>query len=218
MCACVHTLLWPASCEPEGTSSVVYIKPVVCVTTDDDWVTVNVCVSASQKSKPRSTSVIWDTKELHTQTSHLHMPLFSSLLRYTVKIINKTTKRQEVRSSGLSLQVIHFLLNSLLQNQLVSRHKHTFMTVHFIFQYWSLKEPVNTGTFVPHEIKCPYKLSPTSNISCIRWLQMLSRARKLTRTQEETNANRQAGYARYIRSITCHLLSESVFCQYPKYI
>lgn len=50
-CVCVYACRWPLSCEPEGMSSLVYIKPVVCITTDDDWVTVNVCVSALLEAK-----------------------------------------------------------------------------------------------------------------------------------------------------------------------
>ena len=35
----------------EGEPSVVYIKPVVSIAADDDWVTVNVCVTALLEAK-----------------------------------------------------------------------------------------------------------------------------------------------------------------------
>lgn len=53
----VYTCLWLALCEPKEKPRLVYIKLVVCVTVDDDWVTLNVFVSSLLKAKLRSTSV-----------------------------------------------------------------------------------------------------------------------------------------------------------------
>lgn len=117
------------------------------------------------------------------------------ILRYTVKKkINNTTNRLEVRSGGLSLEVIHFLLNSLL-NLLASRCSQQ----HCAFHVWVLVPDVNCQyMYVPRVIKCLYKLEPNSNISCIRCLYMLWRARKLCRTQEET---KQTGWLRLLPQI-----------------
>lgn len=91
------------------------------------------------------------------------MQLFESLLRYTVKMeLNETTNRQDDRTNGLSLKVIQFLLNLLLQNLIFFRHVQS-PRLHILFL--SVGEVNCQYRYVPHEKKCPYKLSPNNIIT-----------------------------------------------------
>lgn len=53
VCLCLCVFLWAVH-----VACFVYIKPVVCITADDGWVTVNVCSPALLEAKLTSTNVI----------------------------------------------------------------------------------------------------------------------------------------------------------------
>lgn len=105
VCVCLCVFLWAVH-----VACFVYTKPMVCITADDGWVTVNVCSPALLEAKLTSTNVIWETKERHNFTSDCSQD--------TVTSVKWLTSWFTVSVHSCCHATLHFIFQCLIESHM----------------------------------------------------------------------------------------------------
>lgn len=114
-------------------SSVVYIRPVVFITADDDWVTASVCISVLLKSKLRFNAVSRETKENTSKHG-----------RAVIDSVHTTKIHQTARVCVSHLTDWHIVTHFLFQLANPKPPRSSLATSeHVISEGWSLEQSVN---------------------------------------------------------------------------